>query len=233
MFRMSDEFSEEDLNVALAYAERNYIIQIDDMLSIDVFTSKGERIIDPNNELSANMQNVRQQEENFTYLVMQNGAVKLPMVGQVDIEGLTLNQAESKLESMYDEYYKDSFVKLNYTNKRVVVLGAVGGQIVPLVNENTSLIEVLASVGGVSFGGKVQNIKIIRGDLSDPEVFKVDLSTVSGMKGSMLNMEAGDIVYVEPWRQPVLEATKDIVPLLSLLSSTLALILVLQNSLTN
>jgi len=228
MFRMDDKFSEEDLSSAIQFAERNYLIQKGDILSIDVFTAKGERIIDPDNELNKDNQ-IRQQNEDFTYLVMQDGTVKLPMVGQVKVEVLTLNQAEDVLEDMYDDYYKDSFVKLSYTNKRVVVLGAVGGQIIPLSNENTSLIEVLALAGGVEFGGKVQNIKVIRGNLNDPEVFKVNLSTISGMTESMLIMEPGDIIYVEPWRQPVLEATRDVVPLLSLLSSTLALILVLQN----
>lgn len=228
MFKMDSDFSKEDLNVAVEYAERNYIIQKDDLLSIDVFTDKGERIIDPNNELTTNTQ-IGQQQENLTYLVQQDGMIKLPMIGKVQIDSLTLDQAEAMLEGMYDAYYKGSFVKLNYLNKRVVILGSIGGQIIPLLNENTSLVEVLATAGGVQFGGKVQNIKVIRGVLSAPEVFRINLSTISGMKESMLIMEPGDIIYIEPWRQPWLEATKDVVPLLSLLSSTLALILVLQN----
>jgi polysaccharide export outer membrane protein len=229
MFKLDKDFSKSDLTTAIMQAERNYVIQKNDYLTIDVFTNKGERIIDPNFELQQNMGNQRRMQEDFKYLVQQDGTVKLPIVGQIELDSLTLNQAESVLEDEYNVYYKDAFVKLGYTNKRVVLLGALGGQMVPLINENMSLIEVLAMAGGLDMGAKAQNIKIIRGDLTNPEVYQINLSTLSGMQGTMLNMEPGDIVYVEPWRRPWLEVTRDIAPLLSLMSSTLALILVLQN----
>lgn len=229
MFKLNREFPKTELSNAMMYAERNYVIQKNDYLSIDVFTNKGERIIDPNNELQQGMQNQRRTHEEFSYLVKQDGTVKLPIVGQIKIDSLTLDMAERLLETEYDKYYKESFVKLNYTNKRVILLGALGGQMIPLVNENMTLIEILAMAGGLDMGSKSQNIKLIRGDLSAPEVFQINLSTIDGMRNTMISMEPGDIIYVEPWRRPWLEGIRDISPVLSLLSSSLALILVLQN----
>ena len=230
MLKLDDDFTEQDLNKAIEMAERNYVIQVDDMLSLDVFTNDGERIVDPNNELQQNMQGI-QNRPDFDYLVKTDGTIKFPIVGQVKVDSLTLDQAELMLQKKFDEFYKQSFVKLQFNNKRVVVLGAVpsGGQVVPLVNENVSLLEVLALSGGLDMGSKAQNIKVVRGNLSNPEVYQIDLSTVSGMKQSMLDIEPGDIIYIEPWRQPMIEATKDFAPILSLISSTLALVLVLQN----
>lgn len=230
MFKLDEDFTEQDLSVAIDQAERNYVIQVDDMLSLDVFTNNGERIVDPNNELQQNMQGM-QNRPTFNYLVQTDGTVKFPIVGTLKIDSLTLDQAELLLQKKYDEFYKQSFVKLQFANKRVVVLGATpsGGQIIRLANENVSLVEVLAMAGGLEMGSKAQNIKVIRGKLSDPEVYQINLSTVSGMKQSMLDIEPGDIIYIEPWRRPFVEGTKDIAPILSLLSSTLALVLVLQN----
>ena len=228
MFKLNDDFTEQDLTQAVSQAERNYVIQADDMLSLDVFTNDGERIVDPNNELQQNIQG-RQNRPTFNYLVKTDGTIKIPIVGQIKVDSLTLDQAELMLQKKYDEYYKQSFVKLQFNNKRVVVLGATGGQIIPLVNENVSLVEVLAIAGGLEMGSKSQNIKVIRGNLSKPEIYQINLSTVAGMKQSMLDIEPGDIIYIEPWRRPFFEATKDISPILSLLSSTLALVLVLQN----
>ncbi|WP_422360689.1 polysaccharide biosynthesis/export family protein [Reichenbachiella sp.] len=230
MFKLDENFTEQDLSSAINQAERNYVIQIDDMLSLEVFTNDGERIVDPNNELQQNMQGL-QNKPTFDYLVKTDGTVKFPIVGQVKVDSLTLDQAELMLQKRYDEFYKQSFVKLTFNNKRVVVLGATAnsGQIIPLANENVSLVEVLAMAGGLEMGSKSQNIKVIRGKLSNPEVYQINLSTVSGMKQSMLDIEPGDIIYIEPWRRPLIEATKDLAPILSLLSSTLALVLVLQN----
>ncbi|MGL1885290.1 MAG: polysaccharide biosynthesis/export family protein [Reichenbachiella sp.] len=231
MFKLDNDFTEANLNVAVEYAERNYIIQKDDLLMLEVYTNRGERIVDPNNELQQGqgLQSSRGKETSFSYLVKQDGTVKLPIINEIKLDSLTLNEAEAILEVKYDEYYKNSFVKLSYANKRVVVLGGVGGLIIPLLNENTSLIEVIAEAGGIEFGSKAQNIKLIRGNLANPEIYQINLSTVSGMKKSMLAMEPGDIIYIEPWRRPWFEAMKDITPVLSLLSSTLALVLVLQN----
>lgn len=230
MFQLDDQFSEQDLTAAVQSAEKNYTIQINDQLTLEVFTNDGERIVDPNNELLQNNQ-MSQNRPQFNYLVQTDGTAKFPIVGQINVEGLTINEAELVLQDKYDQYYKKSFVKLQFNNKRVVVLGATknAGQIIPLINENMSLVEVLALAGGLDINSKSQNIKVIRGELSTPEVFQVNLSTVSGMKQSMLTIEPNDIIYIEPWRRPFLEGTRDIAPILSLISSTLALVLVLQN----
>ncbi|MBV6647720.1 MAG: polysaccharide export protein EpsE, partial [Cyclobacteriaceae bacterium] len=155
--------------------------------------------------------------------------VKLPIVGKIKLEGLTLDEAEEKLEALYDEFYVDSFVKLQFANKRVILLGALGGQVVPVENQNTSLFEILALAGGIDFGGKAHNIKVLRGDLQDPDVFEVDLSTVSKMKKTVIQVQPGDVVYVEPWRRPVLEVMRDISAPLSIVTSALTLIIVIQN----
>ncbi|MEO9803327.1 MAG: polysaccharide biosynthesis/export family protein [Reichenbachiella sp.] len=230
MFKLDDNFTEQDLSIAVSQAERNYVIQIDDVLSLEVFTNDGERIVDPNSELQQNRQGLQNRLQ-FNYLVKTDGTAKFPIIGQIKLDSLTLDQAELILQEKYNEFYKQSFVKLQFNNKRVIVLGATtnGGQIIPLINENVSLVEVLALAGGLDMGSKTQNIKVIRGNLANPEIYQINLSTIAGMKQSMLAIEPGDVIYIEPWRRPFFEATKDIAPILSLISSSLALVLVLQN----
>jgi len=230
MFKMDDKFTESDLTQAVSLAEKNYQIKKDDYLRLDVFTNGGERIVDPNFELrqgmtNQNMQNTRQ----FVYLVRQDGLVKLPMVGDVDILGMTIYEAEQKLQALYSEHYIDPYVVLRYENRRVIVLGANGGQVIPLVNENTSLIEVIALSGGINQGAKSQTVRLIRGNLNNPEVYVIDLSTVSGMRSSIVRLEPGDIVYIDPWRRVWIESLRDVSPVLSLVSSVVTLVLVINS----
>lgn len=233
MFKLDDDFGEGNLATVVHSTEQNYVIQINDELEIDVFTNDGERIVDPNNALmqqtgGAN-QNRQQQQNNFTYLVKIDGTVKFPIVGQIKVDSLTIDQAEKLLQEKYNVFYKGSFVKLKNLSKRVVVLGATGGQIITLSNENITLVEILALAGGLNIGAKSQNIKVIRGNLDNPEVYQINLSTIDGMRQSVLQIEPGDVIYVEPWRRPWKLIINDIAPMLSLISSTLALVLVLQN----
>lgn len=232
MFKLDDKFTEGDLSTAVALAERNYQIQRNDLLRMDVFTNKGERIIDPNFELRQGMinQNLNQQGgQQFLYLVRQEGMVKFPMLGDVDITGLTIYEAEQKLQQLYSEHYIDPFVVLRYENRRVIVLGANGGQVIPLVNENTSLIEAIALSGGINQGAKSQTVRLIRGNLNKPEVYQIDLSTISGMRASIVRLEPGDIIYIDPWRRVWLESLRDVSPVLSLISSVITLTLVIRS----
>ena len=210
-------------------AERNYVIQVDDLLSLDVFTNDGERIIDPDFELQQVAGINNQNAIEFNYLVQIDGQADLPMIGKVKLEGLTIDRAETILEGLYNEFYKDVFVRLAFTNKRVILLGATGGQVIPLVNQNMTLVEVLALSGGLEFGAKSHNIRVIRGPLSNPTVFEVNLNTVEGMKQSVIAIEPGDIIYVEPWRRPFFEVLRDISPVLSATTSIIAFVVLINN----
>ncbi|HEY5746847.1 MAG TPA: polysaccharide biosynthesis/export family protein [Chryseolinea sp.] len=207
-------------------AEKNYVIQINDQLQLEVYTNNGERLIDPDRKLSPDSpdQNVTEETEP-TYLVDVNGVSKFPMVGSTKVVGLTMRQAEEILQQAYAVYYQQPFVKLKYTNKRVVVLGAPGGQVIPLANENMHLVEVLALAKGVANDAKAQNIRVLRGK----EVFVADLSTFDGYLKNNIAMEPGDVVYVEPVRRPFTEGFRDYGAVISVITSLTTLLVVLLN----
>ena len=251
------------LRLAVNRSERNYVIQANDYLEVRVNTNKGERILDPNGELqfgtptgtlpsrggitpsaggasagrSPSGRNTGQGSGSSTgaseFLVYADGTVVLPMIGRVRVSGLSLLQADSTLAIRFNEFYKEAFVTTRVTNNRVIVLGAAGGQVISLNNDNMNLLEVLALAGGIDGsntsggsnfyrnGGRADNIRIIRGDLKNPRVQQVNLSTLDGMRRASLQVEPNDVIYVEPIRRPFLDALTDAAPLLSLASLVL------------
>jgi len=205
--------------------ESNYTIQKNDLLQLEVYTNLGEKLVDPNLESFKNAQSSTQLNGTPpTYLVDVNGIVKFPMIDTIKIEGLTLRQAEEILQQEYTKAYQQPFVKLKFANKRVVVLGAPGGQVIPLANENVRLTEILAMARGVGNDAKAHNIRVMRGD----QLFVADLSTFEKYKKNDLIMQPGDIVYVEPIRRPFVEGFRDYGPMISIVSSlaTLAAVLI-------
>lgn len=230
LFNTGEEIIPEKVIRQVAEAESNYIIQKNDYLEVDVYTNKGERIIDPNNELSgAGDQRYQQSKPRHEFLVREDGYVTLPMVDEVQLAGLTLEEANNKLEKEYSKYYNGAFVITRYTNKRVIVLGSPGGQVIPLQNENMKLLEVIALAGGISNDARANNIRLIRGELTDPTVYLIDLTTIEGIRKAEMNIEPGDIIYIEPVRRVVTESVRDVAPIFSIVSSILALIVVIQN----
>jgi polysaccharide export outer membrane protein len=257
MFRLSDGkgLDTTKLRGVVNRVNRNYIIQPNDLLAVRVYTNNGERIIDPNGELqfgapagmlptgtngsrtlATNAGQAASPSGDSEFTVQTDGTVRLPLINQIKITGYTLLQADSVLKVRYEEFYKGVFVVTRVTNSRVVVLGSPGGKIIPLVNDNMNLIEVLAAAGGIDgnggggtslyrSGGKASNIRIIRGDLKNPQVEQVDLTTINGMRRANLQVEPNDIIYVEPVRRPFSDALVDAGPVISLASAVVGTLL--------
>lgn len=203
-------------------AEKNYTIQKNDNLSLDVYTNEGERIIDPDLKLQEGSAQNAIERPAINYQVDINGIVRFPMIGELKVEGLTIRQAEEILQKEFAKFYREPYVMLRYTNKRVFVLGAPGGKVIPLTHENMTLIEILALAEGVSTEAKANNIRILRGE----QVFVADLSTVQGYKAAAMVMEPADIIYIEPIRRPLSEGLRDYGPIVSIISSLTTLIVV-------
>lgn len=213
------------LQQQVASAEKNYTIRKNDNLTLEVYTNKGERIVDPDFQLTKDGATEAVTETPKNYLIDVNGVAKLPLVNEIKVEGLTIRQAEEILQKEFTKYYQDPYVVLSVSNRRVFVLGAPGGQVIPLVNENTTLVEILAAAKGIEKNGKAHNIRVLRGD----QAFLIDFSTFEGYAKNNMIVEPGDVVYVEPVRKPLAEGLQEYGPVLSIIVSLATLLVVLNN----
>jgi polysaccharide biosynthesis/export protein len=225
MFKSTETVSAEKVHHETMAAEKNFVIQKNDRFTVTIYSNKGERLIDPNPAISQTNQTNNTSDEEPEYSVDLAGTVSLPMIGAFKIEGLTVRKAEEALQRAYETFFKEPFIKITLLNKRVFVLGAPGGQVITLENENTSLIEVLSLAKGIDNNSRAENIRLIRGE----QVFEIDLSTIEGFRKGNLLVQPGDIVYVEPIRRPFSEGLRDSAGIISLLISLATLITLLSN----
>ncbi len=198
-----------------------YIISPNDEFSFMVYTLDGERLI----EFTQGSQSNQGRNQGSSYTVYHDGTSKLPVVRDVTLSGMTERQAELYLEDMYSEFLNKPFVQIKVSNKRVIIFpGGDGGnaKVVNLANNQTSLFEALALAGGIS-DGRANKIKLIRGDLKNPKVYKIDLSTIEGMKEADLTLQANDIIIVEPRAKVAQKILREISPYLTLVSTMLVI----------
>ncbi len=220
MFQTDKNYLGDTLNRELSKLERNYKIQNNDYITFQIFTNKGERLIDPNFELRKTLVGIIPDNGVQKYLVLVDGTAKFPMIGFQYVKGLTINQLDSLLQQKYTQFYTDVYVLSRVVNKRVFVLGTApagsitaslgNGRVVPLENENMTLIEVLALSGGLDGLAKSHNIRLIRGDLSNPTVQIIDLSTIEGMRKASLLVQPNDIIYIERFQRRVQQALQEV-----------------------
>jgi polysaccharide biosynthesis/export protein len=201
-----------------------YIISVNDILQFRLFANDGFQLIDiASGQADVGSQQALAARSNINYVVQTDSLARLPILGNINIVGKTIVEAEAFLQAEYAKFYVEPFVLLNIMNKRVIVFPGTGSsaQVVSLSNNNTNLIEVLALVGGIAGNSKASRIKIVRQTKVKKDVYLVDLSTIEGIKAGSMIVQANDIIYVEPNPNLAREALADITPVLSLLSTAL------------
>ncbi|MFQ3575389.1 MAG: polysaccharide biosynthesis/export family protein [Cytophagales bacterium] len=229
MFKTATDIINDQSFYENSIKEKNYKIQPNDYIDYTVYTNGGERIIDPNFELRRTV-GIFQTIEKHKFLVYQNGIARLPMIGEVKVEGLTLYQLDTLLQNLYNKFYENSYVISKVINKRVFVLGTssgtqnniMNGKVIPLENENMTLVEVLALAGGLDYFSKANNIRLIRGDLKNPNVIIIDLSTIEGMQKANLLVQPNDIIYIERYQRKFIVGIQEIASVTTLLLTVFA-----------
>jgi polysaccharide biosynthesis/export protein len=96
---------------------------------------------------------------------------------------------------------------------------------IALQHDNTNLFEVLATAGGIQAFSKGDKIRIIRGDLKNPSVQIVDVTTLEGIMAADLTIRPNDIIYVEPGRRVFVQAFSDYNPFIATILGTTSIFL--------
>ena len=198
----------------------DYKISANDILEFSIYSNDGFKLVDLTSLNSTNTGYKFQ--SGLQYIVESDGLIKLPILGRTKINGYTIREAETFLEGKYSSFYVAPYVVVNVINKRVIVFPGIAGaaKVIPLENNNTTLIEALALAGGIAEDGKARLIKVIRQAPNNKHVvFLIDLSKIQGIQQGSMVLQANDIVYVEPRRKYASKLLEQIVPIVSLLTS--------------
>jgi polysaccharide export outer membrane protein len=207
----------------------DYILGPGDRFSFQFATNEGERIIFNQSgvtELIEGGTTQNQQRNRIDYLIRQDGKVKLPLVGEIYINGLTLIQVEDTITKLLSKNFINPFVQIRLSNQRVFFFGDRGvANVVYLANTNTSLIEVIALAGGISENSRSNSIKVMRRTNNGKrEIYKIDLSTINGLREAEMIVQGNDYIYIDYKPRIASSVFREIGPWLSLATTSLAVI---------
>lgn len=200
-----------------------YKIAADDVISFIVMPNKGERLVTGISEQSMTQNNQLTDKNGLTYVVERDGSINLPLLGRVELAGLTRREAELRLEGLYSEYINNPYVKMTVDNRRVFVFRGETASVIKLENQNTTLFEVLALAGGTS-DSKAHKIKLIRKKNDQPEVYLIDLSRVENISQGNIILQSNDVIYITPRDRVPERIVTILAPYLSILATAFAVI---------
>jgi polysaccharide export outer membrane protein len=196
-----------------------------DILSINIFT------VNPEAYPYLTASNERGLTDNRSpyekgYVVDDSGNVKLPLIGNVRLSGLTISEARAMIDSRFREFIQDPIVTVKKLNFKVTILGEVNKPgTYPIMNEQATLPEVLGMAGDLTQLGDREKVRIIRDENGVRKDFFVDLTKGSSLTASTYYIHPNDLIYVQPIKRRAFQNISPSVTLFTSIISTTIIVL--------
>ncbi|MCL9805123.1 polysaccharide biosynthesis/export family protein [Flavobacterium amniphilum] len=178
-------------------------IQPDDLLLIIVSAPDPEAAA-PFNLTTENIPTVNgqagmAQRQQQLYLVDKKGMIDFPILGQMQMGGLTKDEVVKQLKDKLLQYIKNPIVNIRIMNYKVTVQGEVNRPgTYPVNSERVTLIEALSMAGDLTIYGKRNNVVVVREVQGKKTVGRIDITKADFINSPYYYLSQNDMVYVEP-----------------------------------
>jgi polysaccharide export outer membrane protein len=180
-----------------------YRVQPGDNLFIRVvtFDEKTTMLLNPlsggNGNASANDAGVYLQ----SYTINDAGYLEFPMVGEVYVRNMNVNEIRDLLTEKLKEYLLELVVIVKLVNYNLTMLGEVDrpGQY-KVYQTDINLFEAVSMAGDLTDFANRNKVAIIRQNKAGSEVIYVDMTKRDILSSNYYYLKPNDIVYVQPVR---------------------------------
>ncbi len=189
---------------------KEYKISVGDKITFSVLTNNGEGMF-MGKGASYGSGEIDIQYDSTAYL---------PLIGNLNLVGLTTNQAEEIFKKEFSKFINDPYVKLRVSNARIVLFKGIGSSasIINLPNSKTTILEVIAMSGGIPDRGNSKTIKLVRKVNGERKIYVIDLSTLDKIENGDMLVQSNDYIYIESNINYLLEFSKEFQQMLAPLS---------------
>lgn len=138
-----------------------------------------------------------------TYLVDNNGCIDFPVVGKLQVGGLTKSMCEKLIHDKIQRYMnaeENPIVTVRMSNYKISVIGEVNRPgMFTVGNEKINIFEALAQAGDLSIYGVRDRVKLIRENAKGrKEIHTINLNDANIVNSPYYYLQQNDVVYVEP-----------------------------------
>ena len=181
----------------------DYKLQPGDNLYIQAINLVDERSASMFNGESAGSRSTTLSSDASIYLVSynidENGCIEMPLVGQVEVKNLTVEEAKNKLQAAINQYIKETMLIVKLANFNLTITGEVNKPgMYKVYQAQINLFEALSMAGNVTTFAKNDEVKIIRQTDTGSEIVAVNLGQADILSSPYYYLKPNDIIYVEP-----------------------------------
>lgn len=133
------------------------------------------------------------------FQVEKDGTIPLPVVGKVEVEGLTVEEARAKIEGIVDQYLDSPTVDLKLLSFQYTLLGEVQNEgRYTTYNPRLNILEALGEAGGFLDFADRSRIQIVRRNKENVEIAYVNVLRDDLIQSPYYHLQPHDIITVAP-----------------------------------
>jgi polysaccharide export outer membrane protein len=184
------------------YSNLKNNIEVGDVLKIDVQSIFPEAAIPYN---TSNLNTISTQNIEILklegYLIAESMMVNYPVLGEVSVKDLSLNQLENKITQLLLEggHLTNHIVKIKRLNSKFTVLGQVRSPgTFSVFDEKLNILQALGYAGDLTIEGKRKDITLIREKNGLRKIHKIDLTNSDFLSNAYYQIKNNDVIIVNP-----------------------------------
>ncbi len=215
------------------YQEEQYRLQSFDIVDITIKTGSEELnkifSIVTGDQTNMNM-NMGQNGGDLFYMngytLDERGNVDIPLVGEIKLVGLTLEEGKALIEEKVKAYVPDDFfVRVRLGGIRFSALGEFNapGKVTILQNRVT-IFEAIAASGDLTTIAKRNEIIMLRQYPDGSQIHRINLNDRNLLSSEYYFIRPNDVLYAEPLKVRELGAGTNFIQSLALITSTVSTI---------
>ncbi|GAB4322973.1 MAG: hypothetical protein Kow00127_15640 [Bacteroidales bacterium] len=138
----------------------------------------------------------------ISYTVNQSGYINFPFVGQIYVKGLTLEEAQERIEQEVSKYLNQISITVKFVNNTVSVLGEVKrpGEY-PFYRDQITIFQAISSAGGFTDYGDKSQVTLIRESGNKIQYHYIDLTDKNIVSSEYYYIIPNDVLIVRPINQ--------------------------------
>jgi polysaccharide export outer membrane protein len=138
------------------------------------------------------------------YSIDDNGNIEIPEAGSVNVEGLTIKEAEAKILKAVGHYLNKATIIVKLVSFKVTVLGEVRSPGIQYVyNDQVTIFEALGMSGDITEFGNRTNVNLIRYTPTGQNVVVLNLTEPRVLASEFLYLQPNDVLYVQPLKAKI------------------------------
>ena len=153
------------------------------------------------------------------YLVDDQGFIDFPILGRLQVGGLTTPQISSNIQGMLvnGKYIPDALVETRITNFTIYGLGSLAPGKLVIPDAKINVLQAVAQMGDLRNTAKYDKVRVIRENGNERMEYDIDMTTKDLYDSPAFYLQQNDIVYAEPKKRPK-DATSKATPWISILA---------------